>query len=78
MPTAVVAISAAGITEDLLARLLRIGDPAVLGRVQGGALLLDLRTIFPEQEDAVATAVGAAAGSNLRSDTHWHSAGGLE
>ena len=33
-----------------------------LGRVQGGAVLLDVRTIFPEQEDGVIEAVRAAVG----------------
>ena len=41
-------------------RRLRTGRPAVLGRVQGGALLLDVRTVFPEQEAAVVDAVRAA------------------
>ncbi|HEY1378605.1 MAG TPA: L-seryl-tRNA(Sec) selenium transferase [Gemmataceae bacterium] len=60
LPTAVVAVTAAGVGDAELARRLRTGNPAVLGRVQGGAVLLDVRTVFPEQEDAVVEAVRAA------------------
>jgi L-seryl-tRNA(Ser) seleniumtransferase len=61
MPTSVVMVSVAGLSDDELSRRLRTGNPAVLGRIQSGALLLDLRTVFPEQEDAVADAVRATA-----------------
>ena len=60
LPTAVVAVTAAGISEAELARRLRTGDPAILARVQGGALLLDLRTLLPDQEGAVIAGVRAA------------------
>jgi L-seryl-tRNA(Ser) seleniumtransferase len=60
LPTAVVEVTAASLSDAELARRLRIGDPAVLGRVRGGAVLLDLRTVFSEQEDAVVDAVRAA------------------
>ena len=60
LPTAVVELTAAGISDAEFARRLRIGDPAVLGRIQGGSLLLDVRTIFPEQEQAVIAAVRTA------------------
>jgi L-seryl-tRNA(Ser) seleniumtransferase len=60
LPSAVVAVSAATLGEEALARRLRIGDPAVLARLQGGSLLLDVRTIFPEQEDALVAALQAA------------------
>ena len=33
-----------------LAKRLRLGDPAVVGRVEKGQLLLDMRTILPEQD----------------------------
>ena len=41
-----------------------MGEPAVMGRLQGGKLLLDMRTIFVEQEAALLKAVidAAAAG----------------
>jgi L-seryl-tRNA(Ser) seleniumtransferase len=60
LPTAVVELTAAGVGDAELARRLRVGTPAVLGRVQGGAVLLDVRTVFPEQEGALVEAVRAA------------------
>jgi L-seryl-tRNA(Ser) seleniumtransferase len=61
LPTAVVELTAAGLSDAELARRLRTGEPAVLARAQGGAVLLDVRTVFPEQEDGVVDAVRAAA-----------------
>jgi L-seryl-tRNA(Ser) seleniumtransferase len=44
-------------SPDTLARELRIARPAVVGRVSGGALLLDARTVLPAQDPAVAAAL---------------------
>src|SRR5699024_4937100 len=52
--------------EQELAAPLRTGDPAVVGTVQGGACLLDLRCIPAEQEDGL-VAAGAAAREQRRS-----------
>jgi L-seryl-tRNA(Ser) seleniumtransferase len=57
MPTWVVEVEADGVSEEELARRLRTGEPAVMGRLQGGKLLLDLRTIFVEQEAALVKAM---------------------
>jgi L-seryl-tRNA(Ser) seleniumtransferase len=43
-----------------LAAPLRAGDRAVLGRVERGVLLLDLRAVAPADDDALAAAVLAA------------------
>lgn len=43
--------------NDGLAAPLRLGDPAVLGRLERGRLLLDLRAVEPEQDAALADAV---------------------
>jgi L-seryl-tRNA(Ser) seleniumtransferase len=61
MPTWVVEVEADGVSEEELARRLRTGKPAVMGRLQGGKLLLDVRTIFVEQEPALVKAVIDAA-----------------
>jgi L-seryl-tRNA(Ser) seleniumtransferase len=45
-----------------LAVPLRTGDPAVLGRVERGVLLLDLRAVAPSDDDALAAAVLAVVG----------------
>jgi L-seryl-tRNA(Ser) seleniumtransferase len=44
-----------------LAWRLRLGEPAVVGRLRGGRLVLDVRTVFPEQEEALVEAVRRAA-----------------
>jgi L-seryl-tRNA(Ser) seleniumtransferase len=44
------------------ARPLRTGDPPVLGRIEGGRLLLDLRCVPPEADGALTDAVRRAAG----------------
>lgn len=46
--------------EEELAAELRTGDPAVVGTVQGGACLLDLRCVPAEDEDTLVGAVAAA------------------
>ncbi len=56
MPTAQLASTLVGIqpleiSVDLLAEKLRLGQPAVLGVVRENYLWLDLRTIFPEEEE---------------------------
>jgi L-seryl-tRNA(Ser) seleniumtransferase len=53
---------ALALPADLAVRL-RCGDPAVVGRVEDGCLLLDLRAIPPEHDDVLAAAVCRAAGS---------------
>jgi L-seryl-tRNA(Ser) seleniumtransferase len=61
VPTAVVAITAEGVSESELASRLRTGTPAVIGRVQDGKLLLDLRAVFERQEGELLAAIGRAA-----------------
>jgi L-seryl-tRNA(Ser) seleniumtransferase len=47
---------------DALARRLRTGDPGVVGRVESGAVLLDLRTIDPADDVALCEALARALG----------------
>jgi L-seryl-tRNA(Ser) seleniumtransferase len=49
-----------GHAADALARRLRTGDPAVVARVQDGAVLLDLRTIDPADDAALGEALARA------------------
>ena len=44
--------------EDELAARLRGSEIPIIARVEEGRVLLDLRTVFPEQDAAVATALG--------------------
>jgi L-seryl-tRNA(Ser) seleniumtransferase len=61
LPTCVVALAAEAVSDAQLAERLRTGDPAVLGRVQAGRVLLDVRTIFAEQETDLVEAIRKAA-----------------
>ncbi|HLH54548.1 MAG TPA: L-seryl-tRNA(Sec) selenium transferase [Verrucomicrobiae bacterium] len=45
---------------ELSARL-RLGSPPVLGYVSGGCVRIDLRTVFPEQDEPLVKAIKAAA-----------------
>lgn len=60
LPTASVHLQPpAGLSANELARRLRTGEPAVYPRVQEAALILDARTLFPEQVAPTAAAVAA-------------------
>jgi L-seryl-tRNA(Ser) seleniumtransferase len=56
IPTWLIAIRC----EDVTAaeQRLRAGDPPVIARIENGRLLLDLRTVFPEEEEELAAALG--------------------
>jgi L-seryl-tRNA(Ser) seleniumtransferase len=58
--TAVVALAADGVGDAVFAARLRTGEPAVVGGVLGGAVLLDLRTVFERQEAELIEAVRKA------------------
>jgi L-seryl-tRNA(Ser) seleniumtransferase len=57
MKTYVVELTARQLSDVELAYRLRTGDPAIVGRLRDGKLVLDVRTIFSEQEDALVEAV---------------------
>ncbi len=56
-----IALHAPGGQADLLATKLRTGEPKVFPRVHEGRVLLDLRTIFPDEDESVASALKAVA-----------------
>ena len=60
LPTAVIEVVARNVSDAELAARLRTGTPAVLGRVQDGKVLLDVRTVFDDQVDPLVEAVRAA------------------
>jgi L-seryl-tRNA(Ser) seleniumtransferase len=47
-------------SEAAWARALRLGDPPVVARVQGGAVLLDLRTVADREETSLLDAIRRA------------------
>jgi len=58
LPTKLVALTREGLSADNLATRLRMGNPPILARVEEGRVLLDLRTVFPEQDRVVLAALG--------------------
>jgi L-seryl-tRNA(Ser) seleniumtransferase len=55
------AIAIACASADQLSNQLRRGDPAVFGRVQDDRVLIDVRTVLPEDEDALVTRLTSCA-----------------
>ena len=51
LPTKLIAITCKSLSADDLASRLRYSNPPVIARVEEGRVLLDLRTVFPEQEE---------------------------
>ncbi len=61
LPTRLLALSCVDRSADELARRLRAFDPPIVARVEDGRVLLDLRTVFEEQDGMVATALKGIA-----------------
>jgi L-seryl-tRNA(Ser) seleniumtransferase len=57
LPTRLLALTSEGLSADELAARLRASDPPIIARVEEGRVLLDLRTVFPEQDSAVGAAL---------------------
>ena len=62
IPTRLVTLSAPGRSADRLERALRVGDPPVVARIENDQLVLDLRTVLPEQDDLLAAALRQLGG----------------
>jgi L-seryl-tRNA(Ser) seleniumtransferase len=57
LPTRLLALTYDGLSAEELAARLRGSEPPIIARVEDGRVLLDLRTVFPEQDAAVAAAL---------------------
>jgi L-seryl-tRNA(Ser) seleniumtransferase len=57
LPTRVLALAWQGLSADELSARLRLSEPPIISRVEEGRVLLDLRTVFPEQDAALALAL---------------------
>jgi len=57
LPSVALALTHAAHSADELQRALRNGEPAIIARVEDRRTLLDLRTIFPKQDEAVSAAL---------------------
>jgi L-seryl-tRNA(Ser) seleniumtransferase len=62
LPTRLLALACDGLSADQLATRLRASGPPIIARVEEGRVLLDLRTVFPDQ-DAMISSVLTALGS---------------
>ncbi|HEY2796255.1 MAG TPA: L-seryl-tRNA(Sec) selenium transferase [Thermoanaerobaculia bacterium] len=60
-PSRALALRSTARSADALAAVLRDASPPVVGRVERGRVLLDLRSILPEEDALVATALTALA-----------------
>ncbi|MGA7217026.1 MAG: L-seryl-tRNA(Sec) selenium transferase [Candidatus Sulfotelmatobacter sp.] len=61
LPTRLLALTCEGLSADEFSTRLRASDPPTIARVEDGRVLLDLRTVFPEQDAAIASALAAIA-----------------
>jgi L-seryl-tRNA(Ser) seleniumtransferase len=59
LPTRLVALTHANLSADELSARLRASLPPIIARVEEGRVLLDLRTVFAEQDAALATALAS-------------------
>jgi len=57
LPTRLLALSCSGLSADELAARLRASDPPIIARVEQGRVLLDLRTVFANQDPLIAAAL---------------------
>jgi len=62
LPTRVLTLSVSGLSADELSERLRCSDPPIIARVEEGRVLLDLRTVFPEQDAALASTLAGIVG----------------
>ncbi len=58
IPSVALRVTVPGVGADEVARRLRMGRVAVLGRVAGGAVLVDLRTVLPGQDGELGEMLG--------------------
>jgi L-seryl-tRNA(Ser) seleniumtransferase len=59
LPTRLLALICDSLSADQLAVRLRASDPPIIARVEDGRVLLDLRTVFPEQDTALSSVLTA-------------------
>jgi L-seryl-tRNA(Ser) seleniumtransferase len=57
LKTVVIEVEARTLSDADLAVRLRTGSPAIMGRIKNGRVVLDLRTVFPHEEDALLEAM---------------------
>jgi L-seryl-tRNA(Ser) seleniumtransferase len=63
LPTRLIAVTHSDLSADELSARLRASTPPVIARVEEGRVLLDLRTVFSEQDANVAAAIASLSGT---------------
>jgi len=64
LPTRLLALSSHGVSADSLLERLRAHKPPVVARVENDRVVLDLRTVFPEQDQGLVDAIRAVVPAN--------------
>lgn len=59
LPTRLIALTHAGLSADELSARLRANVPPIIARVEEGRVLIDLRTVFPEQDAVLVEKLGS-------------------
>ena len=59
LPTRLIALSHGDLSGDELTSRLRANTPPIIARVEDGRVLLDLRTVFPDQEAHILRALAS-------------------
>jgi L-seryl-tRNA(Ser) seleniumtransferase len=67
LPTALIAVTVDA--PSGVARALRVGEPSVVARVQDDRLVLDLRTVLPREEEALAGRLRDVLGTRMNADS---------
>ena len=57
LPTRLLALACESVSADELCARLRASDPPIVARVEEGKVILDLRTVFPEQDALIQAAL---------------------
>ncbi len=65
LTTWVVEVQAQTLSDTEFAQRLRLGTLAVVGRLREGKVVLDMRTVFPDQDAELRNAVAAALSGTL-------------
>lgn len=63
--TVLISLQHASLSADEIQRRLRLSSPPVIARIAGGRVLIDLRTVAPEEEPELIDAISHLIGENL-------------
>jgi L-seryl-tRNA(Ser) seleniumtransferase len=61
LPTRLIALTHSDLSADELSTRLRASTPPIIARVEEGRVLIDLRTVFPEQDEVLVEVLNSVA-----------------